>query len=418
MTDKSVRHLLIVALLLCCLRGQAADWPRFRGPDGDGKSAETGLLKQWPEGGPSMLWEASGLGDGYSSAVISEGAVYVTGMTEGKGYVLAFDVEGKPKWKICYGPEWTRSYQATRGTPTVQGDRLYLSSGTGVVYCLDTASGEVVWSLEMDSKYKIQYPRWGMSENLLVDGDNVICTPGGEVASVIALNKRTGEVVWESRDVTEQSAYCNPRVITRGARRIIVTMLADSVVGLDAETGKLLWRDEFDGYHSDRARIVNANTPVYHDGRIYTTSGYDNGGAMLQLSDDGLQVERIWTDTVLDTHHGGVILIDGYLYGSNWTSNGRGDWACIRWNDGKEMYTRKWNGNKGSLIWADGLFYCYDERTGHVGLVSVSPTAFEVVSQFKVTAGKGPFWAHPAISDGRLYIRHGAFLQVYDIRQR
>ncbi len=413
-----MRYLCVLGLLFCSSTVFGADWPRFRGPDGDGKSAETGLLKQWPEGGPPLVWEVDGLGDGYSSAVMADGAVYVSGMIEGKGYVFAFDLEGNPNWEVCYGPEWTRSYQATRGTPTVQGERLYVSSGLGVVYCLKTESGDVVWSLDMGPKYKVKFPRWGMSENLLIDGDNVICTPGGEIASVMALNKRTGEVVWQCREVTEQSAYCNPCVIERGGRRIIVTMLADSVVGLDAKTGKLIWRDEFDGYHSDRRRIVNANTPIYHEGRIYTTSGYDNGGAMLRLSENGTQIERLWTDTMLDTHHGGVILVDGYLYGSNWTSNSRGDWACIRWDDGKEMYTQKWHGNKGSLIWADGLFYCYDERRGYVGLVEVSPKEFKVVSQFEVPKGKGPFWAHPSISDGKLYIRHGEFLQVYDIRAK
>lgn len=416
--NSMTRQLLVLGLVLCSTTGFGADWPKFRGPNGDGISTETGLLKQWPQGGPPLVWEVEGLGDGYSSAAIADGSVYVTGFIEGEGYVFAFDLDGKPRWKICYGPEWTRSYKATRGTPTIEDDRLYVSSGLGAVYCLNTESGDVVWSLEMEPKYKIEYPRWGMSENLLVDGGRLICTPGGEVASVIALDKRTGDVVWECRDVTEQSAYCNPRVFERGGRRIIVTMLADSVVGLDAETGKLLWRDPFDDYHSDRRRIVNANTPIYHEGRIYTTSGYNNGGAMLQLSDDGTQIERIWTDTVLDTHHGGVILIDGYLYGSNWTNNSRGDWACLRWDDGKEMCTWKWNGNKGSLIWAEGLFYCYDERSGHVGLIKASPEGFDLVSQFEVTKGDGPFWAHPSISDGRLYIRHGEFLQVHDIREK
>jgi outer membrane protein assembly factor BamB len=257
-----------------------------------------------------------------------------------------------------------------------------------------------------------------MSENLLIDGDNLICSPGGELASVIALNKKTGKVVWECKELRQQSSYCNPFVFDAEGNRVIVTMLRDSVVGLDARTGKLLWRDEFDEYHTDLARSVNANTPIYHNGRVYTTSGYNNGGAMLQLSADGTQARRIWTDATLDVHHGGVILIDGYLYGSNWTSNSRGDWVCLRWDDGRVMYETGWNGNKGSMIYADGMFYCYDERTGAVGLVEATPQAFKVTSSFKITKGKGPFWAHPSIADGRLYIRHGAYLMVYDIKAK
>ena len=412
----------IVLSLFCvgfgCAFSSAADWPQFRGPDRDGKSPETGLLKQWPEDGPPLLWEIDGLGDGYSSAAIAKGRVYITGMADRQGFVFAFDLNGHLLWKTCYGAEWTKSYPAARCTPTVEDDRLYVTSGMGAVYCLDSASGDIVWSVDAGEKYQSQFPRWGMSENVLIEGDKVICTPGGKKASLVALNKHTGDVVWECTDVTQQSCYCNPIVLTRGRNRIIVTMLADSVVGVAAQTGKLLWRDDFDEYHVDRRRLVNANTPVYHDGRVYTTSGYSNGGAMLQLNAAGTAIERLWTDTVLDVHHGGVVLLDGYLYGSNWTSNSRGDWVCLRWEDGATLYEEKWNGNKGALIYADGMLYCYDERTGDVGLVEPTPEAFKIVSQFRITKGKGPFWAHPSIADGRLYLRHGDYLMVYDIRAK
>lgn len=417
MTNRRVINLSLLGVLLCGTLTVAADWPQFRGPNRDGKSDETGLMQRWPEGGPELLWEVEGLGEGYSSAAISQGMVYITGMIERDGYAFAFDLDGRPRWKTCYGPEWTRSYQAARCTPTVEGDRLYITSGQGAIYCLDTGSGDVRWSVNAAEKYQTQFPRWGMSENVLIEADKVICTPGGEVASLIALDKMTGKVVWECKELTQQACYCNPVVFMRGDRRVVVTMLADSVVGLDAQTGKLLWRDDFDEYHIDRNRLVNANAPLYHDGRIYTTSGYGNGGAMLQLSGDGTRVDRIWTDKVLDVHHGGVVLVDGYIYGSTWTSNSRGDWACLRWDDGQVMYDSKWNGNKGSVIYADGMLYCYDERTGDVGLVKPTPEEFTVVSSFAVTKGKGPFWAHPSIADGRLYLRHGEYLMAYDVRE-
>jgi len=414
-TNNRIIGFWILGTLLCCTISSGADWPQFRGPLRDGKSTETGLLKQWPADGPTLLWEVDGLGAGYSSAAISKGRVYTTGMIEKEGFVFAFDLRGQLMWKTRYGAEWTRSYKAARCTPTVEGNRLYVSSGRGVVYCLDATSGDIRWSFDAVEKYKGKFPLWGMSENLLIDADNLICTPGGETASLIALNKKTGKVVWECRQVAQQSSYCNPLAFTIGNKRIIATMLKDSVVGLDARTGKLLWQDDFDGYHIDRRRSVNANTPIHHDGRLYTTSGYNNGGAMLQLRADGADAARIWTSAVLDVHHGGVVLADGYLYGANWTSNSRGDWACLRWDDGKTMYDSKWNGNKGSLIYADGMLYCYDEKTGDVAMVEATPETFKVAGQFTITKGKGPFWAHPAIADARLYLRHGEYLMVYDI---
>ena len=406
--------LIVLSLAtLCC----GDEWPQFRGPNRDGKSSETGLLQQWPASGPALLWEVEGLGDGYSSAAIANGLVYTTGMIEGQGYVFAFDLQGRLRWKVCYGPEWKRSYRAARCTPTVEGERLYLMSGMGVVSCLDARTGDSIWSLDAFDRFRGQFPLWGMSENLLIDGDNVICTPGGKSASVIALHKQTGDVVWACGELSQASTYCNPYAFNCGARRIIVTMLRDSVVGLDAHTGKLLWRDEFDAYHTDRKRAVNANSPIVHQGHIHTTSGYNNGGAMLRLSDDGTQIQRLWTDTVLDVHHGGVILHRGYLYGANWTSNSRGNWACIRWKDGKEMYDARWGGNKGSVIYADGRLYCYNEKSGEVALVVPTPDEFRIVSSFQVTKGKGPFWAHPSIAHGRLYLRHGAHLMVYDVKK-
>ena len=408
----------VLFFLLCCMSvGHSEDWPQFRGKHMEGKSYETGLLKQWPTQGPTLIWETEGLGDGWSSAAIAKGTVYITGLIDKKGYVFAFDTEGNAKWKVCFGPEWTRSFRGTRSTPTVEGDRFYLMSGLGVVYCLSTHNGEPIWSFDAVGKYKGQYPLWGISENIVIDGDNVVCTPGGEIASVVALNKMTGAVVWECKELQQASTYCSPRIVNRGDNRILVTMLRDSVVGLDARTGSLLWEDSFDAYHTDRKRAVNANIPIYYQDRVFTTSGYNNGGAMLQLSPDGTHMRQLWTTTVLDTHHGAVMLIDGHLYGSNWASNSKGGWACIRWTDGKAMYDAKWNGNKGSLIYAAGMFYCYDENDGDVGLVRATPDGFQVVSSFKVTKGKGKFWAHPSISDGRLYLRHGQHMLVYDIKE-
>ncbi|MBN1124274.1 MAG: PQQ-binding-like beta-propeller repeat protein [Sedimentisphaerales bacterium] len=398
--------------------GFTADWPQFRGIHRDGKSPETNLLQEWPEGGPKMLWQVDGNGDGWSSAAIAKGRIYITGKIGREGTLFCFDLDGKPVWKSIYGPEWTRSYPGSRTTPTVNEGKLYLMSGQGVVYCHDAETGTALWSRDVFTEFDGVYPSWGISECLFIDGDNVIATPGGKKASIVALNKITGEPVWTCSELTEPSGYGNPQLIRMDTTRILVQMLKDHVAGIDADTGMLLWTDSFDDYHTDRNRIVNPNVPICHDGRIYTTSGYNNGGAMLQLSSNGKRITRLWTDTTLDVHHGNVVLVDGYLYGANWTSNGSGNWACIRWDDGKVMYDHDWNGNKGCIIYADGMLYCWAEKSGELALVPVTPDAFRPASVFTVTQGKGMFWAHPSISEGRLYLRHGEYLMCYDIAER
>lgn len=411
---RTAKALTMLTVLLCGVCA-AEDWPQFRGIRRDGKSTETGLLKQWPAGGPKLLWETHGLGDGYTSAAISQGSVYITGLIGKEGVVRAFDLDGKLKWQRAYGPEWLRSYRATRSTPTVEGDRMYILSGMGVVYCLSTLDGRQIWSRDVFSEYDGQYPTWGMSEQILIEGDTVICTPGGRRASIAALNKMTGEVVWACDALTETSAYCSPQVVEIGGTRLMVTMLRDSVAGLDVRTGRLLWRDSLDEYYTSRNRPIHPNIPIIHEGRVFTTAGYDNGGAMLQLSADGSKARRIWTTKTLDPHHGHVVLLNGYLYGSTWQSNTRGGWACIRWSDGKVMYESDWNGNKGSVVYADGMLYCYGEKDGDLALVRPTPERFDIVSSFRITRGEGMYWAHPSISDGRLYVRHGDWLMVYDI---
>ena len=408
----------IVVFLVALLTGSvcvAADWPEFRGPLRDGKSTETGLLKKWPEAGPKLLWSVDGLGAGYSSAAIAAGSVYTTGKLGSDGYVFCFDLEGKLKWKALYGREWTKSYPASRSTPTINEGRGYVLSGMGTVYCFDVKNGRNIWARDVFGEFEGQFPTWGMSECLLVDGSKVIASPGGKTASVVALDKNTGDLVWACEELTEASAYGNPIAVEYKSNRMIVTMLRDSVVAIDPETGKLLWRDCFDDYHLDRERLVNANVPLFFDGRIYTTSGYDNGGAMVQIFAHPAKVVRKWVDRTLDVHHGGMVLVDGYIYGANFKSFTRGNWACLEWYTGKVMYDTPWQGNKGATVYADGMLYCYDENTGHVGLAKCTPDGFTAVSSFKITAGSGRHWAHPSISDRRLYMRHGEVMMVYDI---
>ncbi len=420
---RRVRECLFMTVfgLALCLIGlsfystaEAADWPQWRGPNRDGKSSETGLLKKWPEGGPKLLWSIDGLGTGFSTVSVADGLLYTTGMVGREGILFAYDLQGNLKWKKSYGAEWRGSSPGVRTTPTVDQDRVYVMSGHGRVVCFDAKTGEEKWAVDTLKRFDGKNIRWGISESVLVDRNNLICTPGGKDATIVALDKMTGETVWTSKGLSEKSCYSSLILVERGGNHLVVNITENSVVGVDADTGKVLWVDKFEEYQ-EKPKNINPVTPVYYNGCIYATSGYDDGGAMLELSLDGSKVSRKWVDTTLDCHHGGVVIVDGYIYGANWKSNRDGNWVCLDWDSGKVMYEEEWI-CKGSITYADGMLYCYEEKEGTVALVKASPKGFDIVSSFEVSKGTGKHWAHPVVCDGRLYIRHGDALMVYDIK--
>ncbi|MHC4573160.1 MAG: PQQ-binding-like beta-propeller repeat protein [Planctomycetota bacterium] len=390
----------------------ADDWPQFRGVHRDGRSAETGLLKKWPEGGPELLWVVEGLGTGFSSVAVARGYVYTTGMLgkDKRGMLFAYDVKGTFKWKASYGRGWSGPHPGSRTTPTVDGDRVYVLSGYGNLACFDARSGERRWEVDVVERFGGGGIKWGISESVLVVDDKVICTPGGMDASVAALDKTTGETRWASRGLSDRSAYCSPILVERGGKKLIVTITAAHIVGIDADNGRVLWQYE-NKLHKGKPREVNPDSPVYRGGGIYVTSRFV-GGMKLELSGDGEKVSHVWTNGELDPHHGGVVLVDGYIYGANTKREG---WMCLEWDSGRAVYERKWIG-KGSIIYADGMLYCYEEKQGTMGLVTATPAGFDVVSSFKVSHGTEEHWAHPAISDGKLYVRHGDALMAYSIK--
>jgi outer membrane protein assembly factor BamB len=254
-----------------------------------------------------------------------------------------------------------------------------------------------------------------MSGSPLLDGEKVYCTPGGRKGVIVALDKMMGRTIWATTGMDELSAYSSAILVERGGNNLLINMIQKSVVCVNADNGELIWREPY-VTPSDTGGV----TPVYKDGRLYVTSAvereFTRGGVMFDLSADGTSVAEKWNDQTLDCGHGGVVLVDGYLYGSTFDGIPKGDWVCLNWDSGKVMYKAKWNGNKGSVIYADGMLYCYDENTGDVALVRPSPEGFKIISSFRVTHGDGQHWAHPAISDGRLYIRHGDALMAYDIK--
>jgi outer membrane protein assembly factor BamB len=395
---------------------QASDYPQWRGPDRSGISKETGLLKEWPEGGPELLWTAQKLGKGFSSPSIANGSIYVTGMKNKVEILSALDMSGNVKWAKEYGKAYTKSFPDARTTPTVDGDSIYVISGTGEVVCFDAASGDIKWSVEAFKKFKGKQGSWGTAESPLVVDNKVIYTPCGKQTTVVALDKATGETVWTTESVGGPSGYVSPIVVERGGKKLILTMTGNFLLGVNLEDGRIEWKVKYQEA-APGGNDINVPTPVYHDGRVFFTSGYDHAGVMLKISEDGANASVVWVNRDLDTHHGGVVLVDGYIYGSNWINNSKGNWVCVDWNSGKTMYEKKWN-NKGSIISAEGMLYCYEEGKGNLGLVKASPEGFALISSFKIELGKAQHWAHPVISDGLLYMRHGGVLMAYDIRAK
>ncbi len=410
---------LFLSIGLCfswlALHAESADWPQWRGVDRSGVSQETGLLKQWPEEGPELLWSVEAVGKGFSSPSIANGMLYITGILGKKEMLSAYDLDGNLKWQKTYGKAWKKSFPEARTTPTVDGDAVYVISGMGEVVCLDAASGDIRWYVDAFKKFEGKQGSWGTAESPLVVDDKVIYTPCGPQTTVVALDKRTGETVWASESLGDQSGYTSPIWIERGGKKFIVTVTGTYILGIDVQDGTIAWNVNYKQIPPPKGgKDINPVTPLYHEGRIYVTSGYDHVGVMLELSEDGANASVLWYDSTLDCHHGGVVRVDGYIYGANWLNNKNGNWVCLDWETGEVKYEEKWH-TKGSIIAADGMLYCYEEKKGNVALVTASPEKFNVVSTFRITQGKGPHWAHPVISDGRLYIRHGDALMAYDI---
>lgn len=399
------RLISFIAIYTLFINGYAQDATSWRGPSRDGHYPETGLLKQWPAGGPEILWSFEELGQGHSSAIVDQGMIYTTGMSNGTGFLFKFDLQGKLVYKKEYGPEYSTSYYGSRGTPTIVGDKIYLLSGLGKLYCLENSTGNILWSKDLVKDFGGKVIQWGMNETPVVDGKIIYITPGGRTNNFVALNRHSGALVWSSPGTGELTAYCTPLLFKHNGRKLLATHFESNLVVFDATTGKMLWSKSHPNQYS-----VHPNTPVYHDGRLFFLSGYGKGGGILELSHDGNSYELKWRQKNMDSRMGGAVLVDGYIYGS-------GDsrlWSCIDWQTGEEKYTSQEIGN-GNVIYADGMLYCYTQR-GELALVRPDPSGFYVVSRTKVAKGSEQHWAHPVIYDGVLYVRHGKALIAYKVK--
>jgi len=413
--------LLFFGLFICCLPVcNAQKISEWRPDNRTGVSSETGLLKSWPEAGPVLLWSYDELPTGYASPSFGNDRIFTTGTKDSLDYLVALDRHGKFLWQTPMGRAWNASYPDSRATPTVEDGRVYTCSGLGDLACFDAGDGKVVWTYKASELNKGTYGLWGIAESLLLDGDILFYSPGGPETMTIALNKKNGAVVWKSKSLDDKPGYVSPILVNYAGKKMVINVSMNHVFGIDAASGEILWKvaHPIPKGFKPGWELIKCVTPLYKEGRVYVTGGYNTCGMMVKLSDDGRNAAIAWTDTVLDVHHGGVVEIDGYIYGSNWLNNGNGNWCCIEWETGKKMWEEHWN-CKGSIVAADGMLYLYDEKKGFVGLAKVTPEKFDLVSSFQVTQGRpGPFWAHPVIHDKVLYLRHNNVLMAYDIKGR
>lgn len=400
----------LVALLSLPVAADGPSWTRFHGPNQDNQSTDTGLLSQWPEGGPELLWTAQGVGYGYSSVTIADGRIFTSGNMDDRSVVTALDAaDGQILWQTPNGKAWKKSHPGTRGTPTIDGDRVYDESPLGELVCLDAASGKRVWGRNILDDFQGKNIFWALSESVLIDGDRVVCCPGGKTC-MVALDKQTGDVVWKAPSAGEPPGYATPTLAEYRGLRMIITLSLKSMIGVNADTGELLWQVKHESLHDE-----NVLQPVYHDGHVFVSS-LKIGSVKWKINVDGQKasIEEVWRSDQMDNHHDSVILLDGYLYGSSAIRNS-GKWICLDWNTGQMQYAARGVG-KGTVTYADGMLYTLSERRV-IGLVKPTPTAHQIISRFELPPqGEGPTWAHPVVCGGRLYLRHGDFLYVYNVK--
>jgi outer membrane protein assembly factor BamB len=408
--------LLIVLLISTSFTSAFSQLYEWRGPGRTGIYNETGLLKEWPAGGPKLLWEVSGMGDGYSSVTVTEDAVYITGRKDDNDVLTALTPDGKMKWEIIYGKAWIKNHTGSRCTPTFYNGNIFLVSGSGDIVCVGS-DGKIKWSKNHYKLYESSPLMFGISESPLVVDNMVIASPGGKKASLVAFNISDGKVVWEAEQMNQEPQYVNPKLIEYAGKKMIVTVMGTDIFAVNSKDGKVLWKINYASVNAATGRVMknHAITPIFRDGYILIADGYNWVSLKLKLSPDGNSVETVWENRNFDPQMGGVVLLGDNIYGTTHMSKPVNMWVCVDWITGKTLWTSKWY-SQGSIISADGMLYLYEEKTGHVALVKPDSEKFNVISEFQITKGEGPFWAHPVISKGRLYIRHGDFLMVYQIK--
>jgi outer membrane protein assembly factor BamB len=403
-------RILLLAAVVFSLAPQAlaqteANWPQWRGPNRDGISKDTGLLKQWPTGGPPLVWKATGAGRGYSSFSIANGKLYTMGLRGDREFVIAFDIAtGKEAWATAHGSAFRNDRgDGPRGTPTIDGDRLYALGGNGDLSALDARTGMIIWSKNVLREFGWQNIQWGISESPLVLGNKVLVNAGGRGASIVAFNKTDGSVIWKSQ--SDEPGYSSGMPLDVNGLTQVVFFTASRALGLDSKDGRLLWE-----YERPANNVANVATPIIRANRIFISSDYGTGGGVIEIKPDN-KAQEIYFNKDMRNHHSSSVLVGDYLYGfsSSVLTAMKFDTGEVAWKDRSV--------GKGSLVYADGNLYCFSEN-GVVGLVEATPTGYKEKGRFRIQQDSLPTWAHPVVAGGRLYLRDQDTIYAYDVRQK
>lgn len=454
------RYALFLALLLAgatafAASAEALDWPQWQGPDRTGVSEETGLLKEWPEGGPPLAWKIEGLGGGYSEPSVAAGRIFGTSNQGDDEVVWALsEKDGSKLWSTPIAPTYSQGPpQGNEGpgcTPTVDGDRLYVVGMGGDVACLEAADGKIVWRRSMTKDFGGRPPLWSYRESPLVDGEKLVCTPGGPEAMMVALDKLTGKTIWKCKVPGGASssggsgrggsgsrsgsggrggsgrgrgmggggggaAYASAIAFDFKGQREYVQFIARAVIGVAASDGKFLWRYD----KPANGMAINCATPIYNDGTVFAASAYNTGGGLVKLSKDGdgVKADEVYFTKDMQNHHGGIILLDGYLYGAN-GGNGGGNLVCLDFKTGEVAWKER-DVPKGSIALADDRFYYRTEDKGTLLLIEPSPKKYIERGRFEQpNRSHAKAWTHPVIANGKLYVRDQDVLFCYDVKEK
>lgn len=377
----------------------------WRGPNRDGHFPDKNLLTTWPAGGPQLLWKYENLGTGFASAAVTDDRVYTIGTLDSTSFVFCFDYQGKLLWKKALGPEWTRNFPGSRSTPTIFDGTGYYTNGNGMVYAFSAADGSIRWQRNLMTECLGTNRSWGFLDNLIVEGDRLYCTPSGLRKNVVALNRKTGAIIWESPGNGESSAYCTPVLIEIGGKKLFVTQPGKAYIAINPDNGKLAWKYEKQEEHASSHR-----TPIYRDGYLLGLDDENTGIVMLRIAPDGSAAEAAWKNPDLFTVQGEAVAIGNRIY----SPGNRSKLYCADWKTGKTLFSQTFGNGIFVLITSENLLYSYDVK-GNFQLLQPLDDHVEIVGSFKVTGGSNEHFSHPVIKAGRLYIRHENSLFVYNI---
>lgn len=404
--------LLVTAVTTAAAQSRAADWPQWRGPNRDGISRETGLLKTWPAEGPKQVWKAESLGGGYGTVSVVNGRIYGMGHRNPDESVWCLDAAtGKLIWAtpLAQANRRGKGYgDGSRSCPTVDGNLLFVEGDSGDIACLDAATGAIKWKKDLVADFGGTVPRWGFAESALVDGDKVIYTPGGPEATVVALNKNTGEVLWKARTPEHDTAgYSSAIIANIGGVKQYIQFVSGGVIGIAAADGKFLWR-----YNNPANTTANISTPIYRDGTVFAATAYNTGGGMAKIAGgpSGFTATEVYFNRQMQNHHGGMVVLGDYLYGFAGSNL-----ACMDFKTGEIKWQNRSVG-KGSVVAVDGMLICRSER-GEVALVEPNPNEYVEKGRF-MQPDRRPqnAWSHPVVSNGKLYLRDQDIMFCYDVK--